>query len=429
MGEVFAGRYELIDLIGEGGMGAVWRVHDRRRNTIVAAKVLRQSDAAGLLRFMREQGVRIHHPHVVTPIGWAGEDDTVLFTMPVFEGGSVADLLKKYGILPPLIIAEVLRQLLSALGAVHDAGVIHRDVKAGNLLLESTDVQRPFVRLTDFGVAIDEDTPRMTTQPTVFGTPGFIAPEVMAGGSPSRRSDLYAVGMVGLQMLTGDEPAIATRTERADLPQRPEDVPDELWRILTELVDPDPLGRPQSAAEALEALQHGELAWVAQTQVSVDQLLRPPVSGFSTATAEVAAASTVAAALVDPAAYLPSGAGGSNTAALRPSATRAIRPERHRGPVTSRFGAASTVSRTPSSRVVSVALLGAPILALAALAGVWLIPWGDAQPHPVGTTDVNGVCSWQDAGTNRPAASGARPASGRQLTCRAVGQGYRWTAE
>ncbi|HMQ65804.1 MAG TPA: serine/threonine protein kinase, partial [Arachnia sp.] len=88
MGEVFAGRYELIDQIGLGGMGSVWRVRDLRADAVVAAKVLRQSDAVAVLRFVREQAVRIHHPHIIVPLGWAGEDDRVLFTMPVVEGGS-----------------------------------------------------------------------------------------------------------------------------------------------------------------------------------------------------------------------------------------------------------------------------------------------------------------------------------------------------
>ena len=135
VGEVFAGRYELLDLIGEGGMGSVWRVHDRRENRVVAAKVLRQSDAVSLLRFVREQAVRVRHPHVVTPLGWAGEDDRVLFTMPVVEGGSVATLVGDHGPLPPLVVAELVRQLLGALGAVHEAGLVHRMVicRPGNV--------------------------------------------------------------------------------------------------------------------------------------------------------------------------------------------------------------------------------------------------------------------------------------------------------
>lgn len=87
MGEIFARRYELLDPIADGGMGSVWRVRDHQDGDIKAAKLLRQRDASSLLRFMREQSTRIHHPHVVTPLSWVGEDDAVLFTMPLVHRG------------------------------------------------------------------------------------------------------------------------------------------------------------------------------------------------------------------------------------------------------------------------------------------------------------------------------------------------------
>lgn len=93
MGEVFAGRFDLIEPIAAGGMGEVWTARDLRDDSVVAVKLLRQSDAGGLLRFMREQGVRIHHPHVMTPLAWAGMDDRVLFSMALATGGSVSTLI------------------------------------------------------------------------------------------------------------------------------------------------------------------------------------------------------------------------------------------------------------------------------------------------------------------------------------------------
>ncbi|MCZ9339811.1 serine/threonine protein kinase, partial [Streptomyces sp. TRM76130] len=87
MGEVFAGRYELVDPIGRGGVGAVWRAWDHRRRRYVAAKVLQQRDAHSLLRFVREQALRIDHPHVLAPASWAADDDKVLFTMDLVTGG------------------------------------------------------------------------------------------------------------------------------------------------------------------------------------------------------------------------------------------------------------------------------------------------------------------------------------------------------
>ena len=253
MGEVFAGRYELLDPLGEGGMGTVWRVWDAREERLVAAKVLRQSDAVSLLRFVREQAFRVVHPHVLTPLSWAGEDDRVLFTMPVVEGGSVASLIGDHGALPPLLVAEVLRQLSSALGAVHDAGILHRDVKPANVLLAATGTERPHIFLTDFGIAIELDGVRLTQTGQWSGTPSYTAPESQTGAEPDPTADLYAVGQVGVAMLTGERPSAA--------PTRPEGTPDVLWDLLLDLTRLDPGERPACAAEVTRRLAVPELDW------------------------------------------------------------------------------------------------------------------------------------------------------------------------
>ncbi len=275
MGEVFAGRYELVDLLGEGGMGSVWRVWDRREERLVAAKVLRQSDAVSLLRFVREQAVRIRHDHVLTPLGWAGEDDRVLFTMPVVDGGSVSTLVGDHGPLPPVLAAEILRQLLAALGAVHGAGVVHRDVKPANVLLVATGGARPHALLTDFGIAVDESAPRFTRGGGVTGTPGYIAPEAELGAEPSPGADLYAAGQVGRAMLTGIRPSDPAAT------RRPDAVPTALWDVVTALCDPDPAARPASARDALALLELPSLAWSAEAMGDVEVLthVQPPGDG------------------------------------------------------------------------------------------------------------------------------------------------------
>lgn len=211
MGEVFAGRYELLDPIATGGMGTVWRVQDRQDGRLKAAKILRQSDAGSLLRFVREQSLRIDHTHVVTPDSWAGLDDRVLFTMPLMHGGSVTDLLAERRTrgtpgLPTRWVALLLDQTLQALEAVHSAGIVHRDLKPGNLLLEPTGGGVPHLRLTDFGIAVPLDEARMTRGAMTIGTPGYMPPEQWMGADPDPRSDLYAVGRVAYEMLTGTRP-------------------------------------------------------------------------------------------------------------------------------------------------------------------------------------------------------------------------------
>jgi serine/threonine-protein kinase len=239
--EAFAGRYRLIDLIGTGGMGSVWRAWDLRRSAYVAAKVLGQHDAATLLRFVREQSLRIEHPHVVAPHGWAADDDKVVFAMDLVRGGSVATLLGDHGPLPPSYVAVLLDQLLHGLSAVHAAGVVHRDVKPANLLLDVTGTGRPHLRLSDFGVAGLIDEPRMTRHSTVLGTPGYLAPEQLAGADPDPRQDLYAVGAVAAELLTGERPGTDGK-----LPP----VAGPLTEFIRRTTATDPSDRPNSASDA-----------------------------------------------------------------------------------------------------------------------------------------------------------------------------------
>lgn len=256
MGDVFAGRYELVDPLGEGGVGTVWRAWDRRRRHYCAVKVLRQVDAASLLRFIREQSLRLEHPHVLTPTGWAGEDDKVLFAMPMVRGGSVATLVGDFGPLPAPLTAVLLDQLLSALESIHSEGVVHRDVKPANLLLDATGAAAPHLWLGDFGIAAGVDEPRLTQGPYALGTPGYLAPEVRQHGwHPDPRADLFSAGMSAVEMLTGTAPEAELDVDEAlRTAARAEPVPDELHRLVTALAEPSLSARIGSAAEARRQL-------------------------------------------------------------------------------------------------------------------------------------------------------------------------------
>lgn len=258
MGEIFAGRYELADPIGRGGVGEVWRAWDHRRKRYVAAKVLQQRDAHTLLRFVREQALRIDHPHVLAPASWAADDDKVLFTMDLVSGGSLAHLIGDYGPLPPSFVCTLLDQLLSGLNAVHAEEVVHRDIKPANILLEPTGTGRPHVRLSDFGISMRKGEPRLTDTNYVVGTPGYFAPEQMRGAEPDFTADLYAVGLVGLYLLTGEKPDSLGLMERYEngggVPGAPERVPEPLWQVLGTLLQPDPQDRFRTATGARKAL-------------------------------------------------------------------------------------------------------------------------------------------------------------------------------
>jgi serine/threonine-protein kinase len=247
-GDVVAGRFVLCDPIGAGGSGTVWRAFDRSRGAFCAAKLLRQRDAGDLLRFVREQSVRLDHPNIVSPYSWVAEDSTVLIASELMTGGSLHTLLGDYGPLAEGTVVTVLGQVLAALAAVHDAELIHRDVKPANVLVRTTGTGPIHVVLTDFGLTISRADARLTQVGTVIGTPGYLPPEVLLGGvPPDPRHDLYAAGRLAVTLL-GDERTGPTGGVI-------ESIQDPVLRQAVDaLVRPDPLERPTAARAALALL-------------------------------------------------------------------------------------------------------------------------------------------------------------------------------
>lgn len=260
MAEVVAGRYVLCDPIGTGGSGTVWRAFDRTLQQYCAAKLLRQRDAGELLRFAREQSVRLHHPNIVSPYAWAADDGMVLIASELIDGGSLQVLLGDYGALAEDTVVAILDQLLTALQVVHSAELIHRDVKPGNVLLRATGDGPLQVLLADFGLTISRRDARLTAVGLVIGTPGYLPPEVLAGGaSPEPAHDMYAVGRLALALLSGlDVPA----AERTGL-----HIADPVLReMLRALLSVDPAARPGSAQEARSGLLGARRSEVPQTR-------------------------------------------------------------------------------------------------------------------------------------------------------------------
>ncbi|MEU6443904.1 protein kinase [Streptomyces sp. NPDC047046] len=287
MAEIFAGRYVLADPIGRGGAGAVWRAWDRRRRRYVAAKVLHRRDAHTLLRFVREQALRIDHPHVLAPRSWAADDEQVLFTMDLARGGSVERLVGDYGPLPPAYVCVLLDQLLAGLGAVHAEGVVHRDVKPANLLLEATGTGPPHLWLSDFGIAVHRDEPRLTEPDHVVGTPGWISPEQLLGAEPDVPADLYAAGLVAIHLLTGGRPdsqGLVSAYARG-VPPAPRDIPAPLWEVLGPLLHPDPQRRFRTATAVRKALAEAARLLPGpgtdEEPIEVFDQLGPPPPGFT----------------------------------------------------------------------------------------------------------------------------------------------------
>ncbi|KNB49137.1 serine/threonine-protein kinase [Streptomyces caatingaensis] len=360
MGEVLAGRYELVDPIGRGGVGEVWRVWDRERRCYAAAKLLKQSHAHSLLlRFVREQALRIDHPHVLAPVSWAAIDDRVLFTMEVVRGGSVAHLIGDYGPLPARFACDLLDQLLAALTAVHAEGVVHRDIKPANLLLEATGTGRPHLRLSDFGCAMRKGEPRLTETNYVMGTPGYFAPEQMAGEEPDFPADLFAVGLVALYVLTGRKPdaeALVGLFLEQGRPRPPREVPAPLWDVLAGLLAPDPVDRFRTAAEAREALASAAALLPVpdeEERIEVFDQIGPLPPGFGPRGPEKAPPRPVAPPLpATPPMPVPSAAEPAVASAGTPAGTPVLKPRGGR-------------PAPPSRRTVAVVLLVALVCLVA----------------------------------------------------------------
>jgi serine/threonine protein kinase len=249
---LIAGRFELLDVVGAGAFGVVWRAHDWKHRKLVAVKVFasQRNEPELIHRFVQEQGFRLSHPNVLAPLDFFSDSEQAALVMDLVEGGSLEQLLA--GGRPTLSAAvAILEQLLEGVGYVHSQGIVHRDIKPANVLLDADDHGYLRVRLSDFGHALPTGGPRLTAATNVVGTPGFIAPELYRFEDASPRSDLYSVGAVAYQLLTGNQPATPLRTLAATDPA----VPEPLRTWLTILTQPEPDQRPLNAEQALATLR------------------------------------------------------------------------------------------------------------------------------------------------------------------------------
>ncbi|MER6512101.1 serine/threonine-protein kinase [Nonomuraea sp. NPDC001636] len=258
--EAFLGsRYVLLDEIGAGAMGTVWRARHRETGEIVAVKLLR-SNLAGdqdlVLRFVQERNVlrTLRHPHIVTMRDFVIEGERLALVMDLVEGGDLRGLLQQHGTLPPARAAELMAQVAEALAAAHAAGVVHRDVKPGNVLIDGPTGQ---VRLTDFGVARIVLGPGLTQTTSIIGTPTYLSPEVADGGTPTPAVDVYAAGLILYELLAGrppfvgEHPMALLRQHAMAVPRRLPGMPDVLWSVIAACTAKDPAARPAAGQVAV----------------------------------------------------------------------------------------------------------------------------------------------------------------------------------
>jgi tRNA A-37 threonylcarbamoyl transferase component Bud32 len=208
---MLAGRYRLTGILGQGGMGAVWRAHDEQLGRDVAVKELRMPEhltvperANWIARLDREAraAARLKHPGIVTLHDRVtGEDGRPWIVMELVHGGSLGDLIKSTGPLPYEQVARIGLQVLAALYTAHQAGITHRDIKPANILLE-----RDRVVLTDFGIAALDGDATLTASGMLMGTPAYMAPEQVRGLPATAESDLWSLGATLYAAVEGHPP-------------------------------------------------------------------------------------------------------------------------------------------------------------------------------------------------------------------------------
>ncbi|MEU0071823.1 serine/threonine-protein kinase [Streptomyces sp. NPDC006332] len=275
VGRLLAGRYRVVAQLGRGGMGVVWRAVDEVLGREVAVKELRTySDAdgpelAGLrLRMQREAraAARVRHPGVVAVHDVAEADGRPLIIMELVDGPSLDDVLRERGTLDPREAAGIGAEVLDALAAAHRAGVLHRDVKPGNILLDRSGR----VVLTDFGIAKVEDpgdgsATHLTRSGELVGSLDYLAPERAQGADPGPASDIWALGATLFAAVEGSSPFRRTSTFSTLTAIVTEPMPEprragHLGPVLRRLLDKQPANRPEAeeARELLRAVADGD---------------------------------------------------------------------------------------------------------------------------------------------------------------------------
>ena len=258
-----AGRYELVRPLGHGAMATVDLAHDAELDRPVALKRLAENlarDEDLERRFLREArlAARLAHPNVVRVFDVGEDDGRPFIAMEYVEGATLAELIARRGRVPPAEAARLGTQMCAGLAAAHAAGLVHRDVKPQNLLLGTDGV----LKLGDFGIAAGHEGTRLTLEGTVLGTAGYLAPEQARGERVTAAADIYAVGAVLYELLTG-EPSrtVGSLAELAadgfrspDLASRVPEAPPELVAAVTACLSVRPEDRPPSAAALAQLL-------------------------------------------------------------------------------------------------------------------------------------------------------------------------------
>jgi len=290
-GIVLASRYRIIGLIGKGGMGEVYKAEDIKLSQTVALKFLPDSykeDSAALERFHSEvrHARQVSHVNVCRVFDIGEIDGRHFLSMEFVDGDDLSALLKRVGRFTSERAVEIARQLCVGMEAIHTAGILHRDLKPGNIIIDSKGV----ARITDFGIAGIEA--EMTGDNIRAGTPAYMSPEQVTGKEVTVRSDIYALGLVLYEIFTGKQAFIADnvldliKMQQTSTPTNPSEIVkgiDPLVEsVIAQCLEKDPKNRPQSALHVAMALPGGnpmQIALDAGQTPSPEMIAATPVKG------------------------------------------------------------------------------------------------------------------------------------------------------
>jgi eukaryotic-like serine/threonine-protein kinase len=305
---LFDGRYRIVRKLGAGGMADVYLAEDQELGRRVAIKILNgrhANDDQFIERFRREakNAAALNHPNIVSIYDRGEAEDTYYIAMEYLDGRTLKELIVGHGQAPVRVAVEYARQILSALRFAHRHGIVHRDIKPHNVLVD----REGRVKVTDFGIA-RAGTSQMTETGSIVGTAQYLSPEQARGGEVDQRSDLYSLGVVLYELLTGktpfegDTPVEIAMKHLSATPQKPSelrpDIPPELDMVILRALAKDPDERYQSADEMegdLDRVARG--APVAATTVdAATQVLSRSDTGATAATAATMIAPSAAVA-------------------------------------------------------------------------------------------------------------------------------------
>jgi serine/threonine protein kinase len=305
IGKVVDSRYYLLEKLGEGGMGNVYlgeHLRTRRRCAVKVISRLHAGDPEALSRFIREatNAGRINHPHVATLYDFGEAADGVAYiAMEYVEGEPLSNLLAREGAVPAARAVEIARQVAEGVAAAHELGIVHRDLKPGNILIAKDRKGADLVKVVDFGIArapadAEQD---LTRTGFIIGTPEYMSPEQLIGDPVDGRSDIYSLGCILYQMLTGEHAfsgAFAQVVTRRlnEPPPRPREKNPDIPKALDELIGTALCLQPYQRFQTMEAMRDAMLAAPAQPVTTGPRRLAAWMRGRRDAQTAVASPST-----------------------------------------------------------------------------------------------------------------------------------------